>query len=110
MTENKLENEVGKKAANSDHISADSGRIMVTNKCKAPIGVSISKWSGSGSGSKYTIMEDKSESWGRSDSRGFLMRVERDAGAETYYVVSGETITVHAETITSKYPKPVPCK
>ncbi len=56
--------------------------MKITNKSGKTVELSVNKWGDSGNTSYFTVKNDKSESWGRSDVRGFVLSLSQ--GGSTY--------------------------
>jgi len=69
--------------------------ITVTNKSKNPnLQVSINHWAKDGSTDYFTIPMEKSETWDRSDDRGFVMAVQLPPNRKSYLVVFNSVVEV----------------
>lgn len=74
--------------------------IKVTNNSDHQIKVAINHWASDGNTGYFTLDNGKSESWDRSDERGFVMVVKRGAAQRPYYVQYNSEIAVLPEKIT----------
>lgn len=63
--------------------------ITVTNRRRSNFKVAINHWGIGGNTTYYTIKPSNSETWDRSDERGFVMFVEGDGA---YYVSHNSSI------------------
>lgn len=72
--------------------------ITVKNDTASKITVSINKWGDSGQTSPFSIAAGASDSWDRTDSRGFVMNLEESGILDgLYYVRAGVTVTFKAD-------------
>jgi len=78
----------------------NASHIKVTNQNSSSIKVAISKWGREGNTSYFTIQKGKNETWSRSDSKGFIMRLN-DAGNldGPYYVDATATVVVNTSNV-----------
>ncbi|MBN9294622.1 MAG: hypothetical protein J0G96_11655 [Flavobacteriia bacterium] len=68
--------------------------ITVKNETANEINVSINKWGRDGDTSYFKIKSQKSETWDRSDDRGFVMYLSESGILDgPYYVRAGSTVT-----------------
>lgn len=68
--------------------------IKVTNNCSYEIQVAINQWGNNGDTGVFPIIPGNSESWDRTDERGFIMIVEKVGAKSPYYVNKGSEILV----------------
>lgn len=60
--------------------------ITITNGASGLIKVAVGTWHKDGSDDYYTIEQGNTETWSRSDSRGYLMAVQGQAKTNEYYI------------------------
>lgn len=68
--------------------------IHVKNEADFSIGVSINHWGDSGSTARHDIDPGETESWDRSDPRGFVLHLQFDGFAHSYMVLANSLIIV----------------
>jgi hypothetical protein len=66
--------------------------ITVTNKGTLPAEFAINRWGSGGSEDYFRVLPSKSESWYRTDGRGFVMSVRYKGSMRPYYVQAGDSI------------------
>lgn len=72
--------------------------IQVINEELKTIEVSLNHWGKGGETSYFPIAPNKDESWGRSDSRGFVMYIKGSSeGNGPWYVKTGTVIKFHED-------------
>ena len=68
--------------------------IVVTNLSEGDIEVSINRWGTGGNTSPKKLDSGKTESWSRSNERGFVMYITMDGSGTPYFVLNDSVITV----------------
>lgn len=78
--------------------------MKVQNNTSGVIKVAVNKWGDSGSTTYYTKEKNSSGSWSRSDSRGFVMMIERpNQQARPYYVLAKSYVEVWNNEVKRDY-------
>lgn len=67
--------------------------IQVTNDLNKKISVAINQWGNDGSTKPYDIVSNATETWDRTDQRGFIMTLETDDEKDIYFVTCNSKIT-----------------
>lgn len=67
----------------------------VQNNTLREISVSINHWGKDGSTDWFSISPGGSESWDRSDDRGFVMAVRQDGQEKPYYIFASSSVIVY---------------
>ncbi|WP_429930775.1 hypothetical protein [Agrobacterium vitis] len=85
--------------------------ITVFNASNFKIQASINHWGSEGSTNPYEISPGKTDSWGRSDKRGFVLFIESNGKTGSYLVwatsnVVVENNEVRVDGISHKFPGP----
>lgn len=83
-----------------------AGKIVVQNEQDTPVTVSISKWSSSDDGDDFTIHGHTIETWGRDDSRGYILHIKETNAS--YYIKSGVEILIEPGNIPTLLSKAIP--
>lgn len=73
--------------------------MKVTNTSNNTIQVAINQWGNSGDTRYFGINQNSTETWDRTDERGFVMSLKRSGSQLPYYVQSSSNITVSDDTI-----------
>lgn len=78
--------------------------ITVKNNTEQEIKVAISHWGSDGNTDFFSVKPADSESWGRSDERGFLVVVKKTCSGSslTYFVQYDYDIVVSKDNVKNK--------
>ncbi|KAA6167471.1 hypothetical protein F3K50_24770 [Pseudomonas marginalis] len=68
--------------------------ISVKNNSSNKIEVAINQWGDNGNTGYFALSVDGSDTWDRSDSRGFVLSLRKGGTEKPYYVQSDSSITV----------------
>lgn len=70
--------------------------ISVKNSARTEVEVAINKWGDDGKTGFFSIEPEKSETWSRSDDRGFVMSLQISGTQRPYFVQHNSSIVVHS--------------
>jgi hypothetical protein len=74
--------------------------ISVTNSSgSGSIDVAINRWGADGSTDFFTINAGKTETWDRTDKRGFVMSLQNRGHRCPYFVLAGDTVDFNDGTV-----------
>ncbi|MBD7911164.1 MULTISPECIES: hypothetical protein [Clostridium] len=73
--------------------------IKVSNNAGVPIEVAINKWGKSGSTDFWKMENNHTDTWDRTDSRGFLMVVKINDQEKTYFIGPNSNIIVSKDSV-----------
>ena len=68
--------------------------ISVKNNSSNKIEVAINQWGNDGQTGYFALSVDGSDTWNRSDSRGFVLSLRKRGTEKPYYVQSDSSIVV----------------
>ncbi|MCB2254439.1 hypothetical protein KTQ74_21215 [Pseudomonas chlororaphis] len=68
--------------------------IHVKNNTSNKIEVAINQWGNDGQTGYFPIAVDQSDTWSRTDSRGFVLSLRKGGTEKPYYVQSDSSIVV----------------
>ena len=74
--------------------------MHVKNESNRQLSVSFDHWGKDGDTSWFSIAHGKSESWDRSDERGFVMAVRLGGEEKPYYILSDSSIVIYDDRVT----------
>lgn len=76
--------------------------ITVTNGSSGVVKVAISTWSKDGNDDFWPLDPGKGDTWGRKDSRGYLMSVQNKATTSEYYVSLNSLIVIEDNLVKNR--------
>jgi hypothetical protein len=74
--------------------------MKVTNNAQQQIEVAINQWGNDGDTSFFALDPGGSDSWDRSDKRGFVMVVKKTGAQRPYYIQYNSDIIVSDDKVT----------
>ncbi|MEW5543460.1 hypothetical protein [Pseudomonas soli] len=85
-------------------------KLTITNGASTSVDIAVSTWRNDGNDSYYSIAQGESDTWDRSDARGYLMAVKMKSQVKTYYISQTSKIVVednivkdHGQTLNPLY-------
>ncbi|AZD28836.1 hypothetical protein [Pseudomonas chlororaphis] len=76
--------------------------INVTNNSSHTIEVAINHWGKDGDTRFFSIASGNHESWDRSDSRGFVLSLQKNGAQNPYYAQASSDIKVDINGVTDQ--------
>ncbi|MBS0246916.1 MAG: hypothetical protein JSR61_09875 [Proteobacteria bacterium] len=74
--------------------------ISVTNARATPVNVAINQWGTGGDTNYFALSNKQTETWDRTDMRGFVMSLSVAGRAAPYLVFAGSKVTVGDKNVT----------